>query len=102
MLAVRLFCNAGLSARLLASKMREAAEERGLDANIEVRPVGEIGREAKGASCALLAPQAGHQLAEAKETCAALGVPLGVIPAVDYGTVNAPRVLDLALTLAGM
>ncbi len=99
MLTIRLFCNAGLSTSLLVERLRAEARERGIEADVASLPASEASGAA-GADCVLLAPQAGGHLSHAREACDALGVPAGVIPAVDYGTVNAPRMLDLALKLA--
>ncbi len=101
MVTIRLFCNAGMSTSLLVSKMRQAAEKRDLDVDIVAYSASEIERMTAGADCALLGPQIAYRLAEAKKICGALGVPVEVIPAMDYGMVNGEKVLDLALKLAG-
>lgn len=101
MVTIRLFCNAGMSTSLLVTKMRQAAEKRGLDVDIIAYSANEIERQAAGADVALLGPQIAYRKAEAQKICGALGVPVDVIPAVDYGMVNGEKVLDLALKLAG-
>lgn len=101
MVTIRLFCNAGMSTSLLVSKMRKAAEDRGLDVDIIAYGASEIAREAEGADVALLGPQIAYRKAEAQKICGALGVPVDVIPAMDYGMVNGEKVLDFALRLAG-
>jgi PTS system cellobiose-specific IIB component len=49
---------------------------------------------------ALLGPQVGYTLGKAKKLCEPHGIPVEVIPMVDYGMMNGAKVLDLALNLA--
>ena len=44
MLKIRLFCAGGMSTSLLVTKMRAAAEEAGVEADIEAHGVGSIER----------------------------------------------------------
>lgn len=101
MVTIRLFCNAGMSTSLLVTKMRQAAEARGIEVDIVAYSANEIEQQSKGADVALLGPQIAYRKAEAEKICGALGVPVDVIPSVDYGLVNGDKVLDLALSLAG-
>ena len=101
MVTIRLFCNAGMSTSLLVTKMRQAAEKRGIEADIVAYSAGDIEHRAAGADVALLGPQIAYRKAEVKKICDGMGVPMEVIPAVDYGMVNGEKVLDLALKLAG-
>ncbi|HEX9024911.1 MAG TPA: PTS sugar transporter subunit IIB, partial [Clostridium sp.] len=39
--------------------------------------------------------------AKAKKICGPKGIPVDVIPMVDYGMMNGAKVLDFALKLAG-
>jgi len=50
---------------------------------------------------ALLGPQVGYTLGKAKKICDAKGIPVDVIPMVDYGMMNGEKVLEFALKLAG-
>ena len=50
---------------------------------------------------ALLGPQVGYTLSKAKKICEPKGIPVDVIPMVDYGMMNGAKVLDFALKLAG-
>ncbi|WP_420896615.1 PTS sugar transporter subunit IIB, partial [Clostridium beijerinckii] len=49
---------------------------------------------------ALLGPQVGYTLGKAKKICEPLGIPVDVIPMVDYGMMNGAKVLEFALNLA--
>ncbi len=42
MIKIRLFCNQGMSTSLLVSKMRQAAAEEGLEADIMAFPVNDL------------------------------------------------------------
>ena len=53
-----------------------------------------------GVDVALLGPQVGFQLANAKKICEPKGVPVDVIPMADYGTCNGMNVLKFAYKLA--
>jgi PTS system cellobiose-specific IIB component len=48
-----------------------------------------------------LGPQVGYTLNKAKKICEPKGIPVDVIPMVDYGMMNGQKVLDFALKLAG-
>ena len=48
-----------------------------------------------------LGPQVGYTLGKAKKICEPKGIPVEVIPMVDYGMMNGAKVLDFALKLAG-
>ena len=100
MVTIRLFCAAGMSTSLLVNKMKESATKRGIEADIAAFPEGQMDKHLDGVNVALLGPQVGYRLANAKEVCGAKGVPVDVIPMVDYGMMNGAKVLELALKLA--
>ena len=93
MLKIRLFCAGGMSTSLLVTKMRAAAEEAGVEADIEAHGVGSIERR-------LDSSQIGYQKAQVAKVCEPLGVPMEVIPMTDYGMVNGKNVFALAQKLA--
>ena len=98
MVTIRLFCAAGMSTSLLVNKMKDAASKRGLEADIVAFPESQMHANLDGVDVAL---QVGYRLASAKEICGPKGVPVDVIPMVDYGMMNGEKVLDFALKLAG-
>ena len=69
---IMLACAAGMSTSMLVAKMQKAAQEKGLDTEIFAVPASE---------------------AQSK------GVPVGVIPMMDYGMMNGAKVLDFAENL---
>ncbi|WP_026885783.1 PTS sugar transporter subunit IIB [Clostridium beijerinckii] len=101
MVIIRLFCAAGMSTSLLVNKMKEAAKNKGVDVDIEAFPESQMDKNIEGVDVALLGPQVGYTLNKAKKICEPKGIPVDVIPMVDYGMMNGQKVLDFALKLAG-
>ena len=99
MVTIKLFCAAGMSTSMLVAKMKKAAEAKGIEANIEAFPEGQMAKHLDGLDVALLGPQVGYTLPKAKKVCEPQGVPIAVIPIVDYGMMNGEKVLDFALKL---
>lgn len=99
MITIKLFCAAGMSTSMLVAKMKKAAEAKGIEANIEAFPESQISKHLDGLDAALLGPQVGYTLPNAKKICEPTGVPVAVISMVDYGMLNGEKVLDFALNL---
>ena len=99
MVTIRLFCAAGMSTSLLVNKMKESATKRGIEADIAAFPEGQMDKHLDSMDVALLGPQVAYTLSKAKKLCEPKGIPLEVIPMVDYGMMNGAKVLDLALNL---
>ena len=96
---IKLFCAAGMSTSVLVTKMRAAAKDKGIECEINAYPESQIDQHLKGMDVALLGPQIAYMLKKIKEKCDPVGVPVQVIPMVDYGMMNGPKVLDLALSM---
>lgn len=99
MITINLFCAAGMSTSLLVKKMQEAAKKQGIEATIAAYPESELRKRLEGLDVALLGPQVQYKLAEDKKICEPAGVPIAVIPMMDYGMMNGEKVLKLALDL---
>ncbi|WP_026885859.1 PTS sugar transporter subunit IIB [Clostridium beijerinckii] len=99
MITIKLFCASGMSTSVLVNKMKEAAKAKGIDAEIIAFPESQMDRHLDSMDVALLGPQVGYTLGKAKSLCEPKGVPVEVIPMVDYGMMNGAKVLDLALSL---
>lgn len=95
---VMLCCNAGMSTSLLVQKMQKNAEERNLDIEIKARPMQEAMDHIHEADVVLLGPQIGYALDDYKK---ATDKPVEVISMMDYGRMNAPKIIDRALELMG-
>ena len=88
---VVLFCAAGMSTSLLVSKMRKAAEEAGLEYEINAHALSEAPTYGPEADIILLGPQVGYKL---KETQAQFpDKPVEGINMQDYGMMNGAKVI---------
>lgn len=96
---ILLCCSAGMSTSLLVQKMEQAASDKGIAAKIWAVSVDEVKNHIQQADVLLLGPQVRYKLPEMKKTGAARGIPVDVIQAVDYGTLNGKNVLEFALGL---
>lgn len=92
MVRIKLFCASGMSTSVLVGKMRDAAKAKGVDCEINAYSESQLDQHLGSMDVALLGP--------VKEKCDPAGVPVEVIPMVDYGMMNGAKVLDLALSLA--
>lgn len=99
MVKIALFCAAGMSTSVLVNKMKKAAVEKGIEAEIEAFPEGQMSKYLDGVHVVLLGPQVRFILPKAKALCDPLGIPVDVIASIDYGMMNGAKVLDNALKL---
>lgn len=98
---VYLFCNAGMSTSLLASKMQVVADNHKLPIEVKAysdSKMEEIVKE-KNPDVIFLGPQVKYRLAQTKEKYGDLGIPIEVINLEDYGNVDGERVLKRAIVL---
>ena len=94
-----LVCAAGMSTSLLVNRMKEAAETKEIEFQIEAHPVGQIEKYGEAADVILLGPQVRYELKNVKKIF--LDKPVEIINMQDYGTMNGAKVLDTALKLGG-
>ena len=94
-----LVCAAGISTSLLVNRMKEAAETKEIEFQIEAHPVGQIEKYGEAADVILLGPQVRYELKNVKKMF--LDKPVEIINMQDYGTMNGAKVLDTALKLGG-
>jgi PTS system cellobiose-specific IIB component len=100
MLKIRLFCAAGMSTSVLVNKMKKAAEARSMEVDIDAFSENSMQKNIEGVDVVLLGPQIGYALPKAKKLCGEKGIPVDMIPMIDYGMMNGEKVLDLAIKLA--
>lgn len=100
MIKIGLFCAAGMSTSMLVEKMRKAAIEKGIEAQINAYPESELSKIVEEIDVALLGPQVKFMLAKAKTICEPKSVPVDVINTMDYGMMKGDNVLEMALKLA--
>jgi PTS system cellobiose-specific IIB component len=96
---IKLFCNAGMSTSMLVSKMKKAAEEKGMEIEISAFPSTTIDKETEDCDVALLGPQVKYLLDRAKDICEPKGIPIAAINMQDYGMMKGEKVLDEALKM---
>ena len=94
-----LVCATGMSTSLLVNRMKEAAETKEIEFQIEAHPVGQIEKYGEAADVILLGPQVRYELKNVKKMF--LDKQVEIINMQDYGTMNGAKVLDTALKLGG-
>ncbi len=98
MKTIMLACAAGMSTSLLVTKMQQAAEAQGLEAEIFAVPAMEADSvfEKQTVDVVLLGPQVRFMLPDFEAKLAGTGIPVEVIPMMDYGMMDGEKVLALA------
>lgn len=98
---IMLACAAGMSTSMLVARMQKAAQEKGLYTEIFAVPASEARSriEQEPVDVLLLGPQVMYMEAEFKKKLESKGIPVGVIPMMDYGMMNGAKVLDFAENL---
>jgi PTS system cellobiose-specific IIB component len=99
MIKISLFCAGGMSTSVLVSKMKKAAEDKGIETEIQAFPEAQMAKKLEGLDVVLLGPQVAYILPKAKKICDEKGVPIAVISNLDYGMMDGAKVLDFALKL---
>ena len=96
MMKILLVCSAGMSTSLMVEKMKAAAEEQGIDADISASAEADLAVNMDGVSIVLLGPQVRYLLPKMQAVVPA-GVPVEVIYSLDYGMMNGAGVLQYAV-----
>lgn len=98
---IMLICAAGLSTSLLVSKMKKAAKEKGIDAEIFANSANEADGvlAEKDVDVMLLGPQVRFMKSQFEKKVENKGIPVDIINMQDYGMVNGEKVLQTALNL---
>lgn len=98
MLKIMLACAQGVSTSLLVTKMVQAAEEKGTEAEIWAVDYSSVEDRLGTFDVLLLGPQISYAFDEIKEIVGDKA-PVEVIKAQDYGRCNGKAVLEFALQL---
>lgn len=98
---IYLFCSAGMSTSILASKMQDCANGYNIPVEIKAFPHSDIDNIVRNLKpdCILLGPQVGYTLEETKKIYGQNGTPISVINSNDYGLMKAEQVLKMAIIL---
>jgi PTS system cellobiose-specific IIB component len=89
-----------MSTSLLVTKMQAAAKAQGVETAIQAMSEADVKNHENEMDVLLLGPQVRFLLAKMKGKYEPMGIPVDVIPTVDYGTMNGPKVLAQAMALA--
>lgn len=96
---ILLLCQAGMSTSLLVKKMTEAAQKKGIEAEIKAVGLEKFQENIDQYDVFLLGPQVKYKKAELEKIAAEVGKKVEVINTVDYGMMRGDKVLDFALGL---
>lgn len=98
---IYLFCSAGMSTSMLASKMQETADAHNLPIKVAAYAHNKLGEilDTDRPDCILLGPQVKYMYDETVAQYGKEGIPIAVIDAGDYGMMNGEKVLKSAIKL---
>ena len=97
---ILLVCAAGMSTSLLVTKMKAAANERGLEIEINALPVSECSSVIDKVDIVLLGPQVRFQKPQV-DALVNGRIPVEVIDMRLYGTMNGKAILDQVISKIG-
>ena len=97
MLNIVLLCQHGASTGMVAQKIIEAAEKRGIDVAVNAYPMANIAEVIGDADIVLLGPQVRFKLGAFQKDYGDKGIPIAVIEATDYGMLNGENILNTVL-----
>ena len=97
---ILLVCAAGMSTSLLVNKMKAAANEQGIEINIDALPVSECSRVIDTVDMVLLGPQVRFQKPQV-DALVQGRVPVEVIDMRLYGTMNGKAILEQVIATVG-
>ncbi|WP_291258929.1 PTS sugar transporter subunit IIB [Fusobacterium sp.] len=98
---ILLLCSNGMSTSLMVKKMLEAAEKKGIEAEIKAVGLEMFKENLDKYDVFLLGPQIKYRKAEFEKMAAEVGKKVEVINTIDYGMMKGDKVLDFALGLIG-
>ena len=98
-LDIVLCCSAGMSTSLVVEKMQDAANEKGINAEIKAVPISSVEDldSSHKIDILLLGPQVKFKLNELKEVYKDQNTLVDVINMMDYGMINGEKILIDAL-----
>ncbi|WP_077358802.1 PTS sugar transporter subunit IIB [Virgibacillus halodenitrificans] len=96
-----LVCSAGMSTSILVNKMRKAAEDRGMDAEINAIAESQLKNNLEGLDVVLVGPQVRYLEKKIKQQLEPQGIKVAIIDQIAYGMMQGDKVLDQAIELKG-
>ncbi|PWU70015.1 MULTISPECIES: PTS sugar transporter subunit IIB [Gracilibacillus] len=97
---ILLICSAGMSTSILVDKMKKAAEDKGISAEINAVAESELQNHLDGLDVVLIGPQVRYLEKSIKEKVEPLGIQCEVIDQIAYGMMKGDQVLEQAIKLA--
>lgn len=94
-----LLCAQGMSTSLLVERMKEAASDQQINAEIEAHAVDSFEKQIETADVILLGPQIRYKKNSLFPKAEAAGTPIDIIDMSAYGTINGKKVLEQAIGL---
>ncbi len=86
-----LACAAGMSTSMLVERMKESADQKGMELQIDAVPISSLSSHTEGTDIILLGPQVSYM--EEKVASDYPSIPVKVIQMMDYGMMNGEKVL---------
>jgi PTS system cellobiose-specific IIB component len=99
MTKILLVCSAGMSTSLLVKKMRQVAEKKGIEVEIDAVGSAQLSNYKEKIDVVLLGPQIRFLLNKIKAELEPKGIPVDLVNNMDYGTMNGENVLNFALNI---
>ncbi|MGX8797307.1 PTS sugar transporter subunit IIB [Fusibacter sp. JL298sf-3] len=96
---IMLVCSAGMSTSMLVTKMKKAATEQSIDAEIFACSEAEAKEKYGEVDVILLGPQVRFLLSNIKKAVESRNIPVAVIDSIEYGTMNGAAVLTKAMAM---
>ncbi|MEZ8825100.1 PTS sugar transporter subunit IIB [Vibrio amylolyticus] len=94
-----LCCSAGMSTSMLVSKMKNAADEKGLDCEINAYSITEFEQRLSENDVCLVAPQVKFKFDHFKQRAQEEGKACDLIDMLNYGMMKGDVILDQAVGL---
>ncbi|MGB6127490.1 MAG: PTS sugar transporter subunit IIB [Psychrilyobacter sp.] len=98
---ILLLCSAGMSTSIVVKKMREAAEKKEIECEIEAMGLEQFHSNLDKYDVFLLGPQVRFKKDELNKLAQEVNKTVEVINSMDYGMMKGEKILDFALELIG-
>lgn len=96
---IMLICSAGMSSSLLVQKMQEEIALQKLDAEVLAVAEADVSKYVSEVDVVLLAPQVRFLAKGLKRKFGSCEIPVEIIDAIDYGTMDGKNVLNRAYAM---
>ncbi|GAF20383.1 MULTISPECIES: PTS sugar transporter subunit IIB [Shouchella] len=97
---ILLVCSAGMSTSMLVTKMREAAEMKGVTCDIDAVSASQLNDHLEKVDVLLIGPQVRYMQAQITKQAEPYNVKVDLINQMDYGMMKGENVLNQAIQLA--